>query len=484
MRMLEYLLSKPLLASRESVETALSIVTRENQPNWQAVQAKQSPSPAWAEMAQTRDGVAILPIIGPIFRYSDWFTELCGGVTVDALARDLTAAIEDSNTKSILLAFDSPGGEATGIAELADAIRAASEKKPVVAYAGDDACSAAYWLASAASKIVVSPTAMLGSIGVYILYPKPGQDYRSVEIVSSQSPAKRPDVTTLEGKAEIQRIADDLAEVFISAVAVNRGVSPDEVVSEFGRGGVLVGQKAVDAGMADEVGSFESVLADLARGAYPPRTAAKSRRPTPSSASSSGVSVMKSFFAKFTEKPNGTCTVEPVADSEVSERPVIVQAAPLKELKTDGNQAELDQLKATVADQQKALAAMKAQSAAESASAFAAEMLSAKKIIPAERKALEAALTQAKLDDYASPLAATETSRVAMLQSLYTDRVAHTLTQERIDASKTAEATNRTIANQQSSKGSPSDQGDEGIGVNDVLSALIANGRVSADMLK
>jgi hypothetical protein len=74
---------------------------------------------------------------------------------------------------------------------------------------------------------------------------------------------KRPDPTTEDGKAEIQRTVDALGEIFVGTVARNRGVSADTVLSDFGRGGVYVGQAAVDAGLADEVGSYESVLAGM-----------------------------------------------------------------------------------------------------------------------------------------------------------------------------------------------------------------------------
>jgi ClpP class serine protease len=143
------------------------------------------------------------------------------------------------------------------------------------------AASGGYWIASAADRVVISELAVLGSIGVVLgVEDRSGADerrgVRKVEIVSSQSPGKRPDVNTEEGRTQIQTMVDDLAEVFVSAVAKHRGVSSEDVISKFGAGGVKVGAKAVASGMADEVGQFEAVLASLSpsgKGRYNPRGA-------------------------------------------------------------------------------------------------------------------------------------------------------------------------------------------------------------------
>jgi len=67
--------------------------------------------------------------------------------------------------QAIVLAVDSPGGEVAGANELAQLDRDAAEQKPVVAFVGGLAASAAYWLIAGATEIVASETAILGSIG-------------------------------------------------------------------------------------------------------------------------------------------------------------------------------------------------------------------------------------------------------------------------------------------------------------------------------
>src|SRR5690606_29965998 len=120
-------------------------------------------------------------------------------------------------------------------------------------YAGGQMASAAYWLGSGALEIVVDRTAVLGSIGAIMTLIDERQrmekaGVRTIQIVSSQSPDKVLDPDVDASKAKLQKIVDDLAGVFVSAVARNRGVDEETVLSDFGRGDVMVGQAAVDAG--------------------------------------------------------------------------------------------------------------------------------------------------------------------------------------------------------------------------------------------
>jgi ClpP class serine protease len=86
--------------------------------------------------------------------------------------------------------------------------------------------------------------------------------------VSSQSPHKALDASSEEGSSRLQVMVDSLSEVFIAKVAANRGVAPETVMQDFGQGGVFVGQAAVTAGLADRVGSFEGLLAELQNPAF------------------------------------------------------------------------------------------------------------------------------------------------------------------------------------------------------------------------
>lgn len=209
-----------------------------------------------------RDGVAVIQVNGPLFRYANLITAICGATSYELLAHDFHKTLTDPSIKAILLDIDSPGGEVNGCSELSDMIYKARGRKPIIAYASGYCCSGAYWIASACDKIYATDTAIIGSIGVVSIFEKDDNN-KTIEIVSSQSPNKRPDVETEEGKAKIQEHVDAIADVFINKVALNRDISPKEVIENFGGGDVFVGQKAVNIGLADGLSSFEELITDL-----------------------------------------------------------------------------------------------------------------------------------------------------------------------------------------------------------------------------
>jgi capsid assembly protease len=248
-----------------ALETILDIAQRAHEPNFEAVAQKLADRADAGGIREMRGNVAVVNITGPIFRYANLFTAVSGATSVEMLATAFRAAVEDPAASAVVLNIDSPGGQVAGISELATAIYQARAQKPIIAYADDLTASGAYWLASAASRIVAADTAQLGSIGVVatvdVRDQRPG--VKSYQFVSSVSPNKRPDLETDDGRAAIQQRIDDLAAVFVSTVARNRAVSEDKVLTGFGRGGLLIAAKAVAAGMADSIGTFEELLASL-----------------------------------------------------------------------------------------------------------------------------------------------------------------------------------------------------------------------------
>ena len=183
------------------------------------------------------------------------FTRISGATSIDAVASAIGEA--EATADNIIFNFDTPGGDATEISSMAERIN--KIKIPTVAYVGAMAASAGYWLASATDKIVVGSTGLVGSIGVIATFPKSGKN-ETVEIISSQSPDKRINVETDEGAAKMQALIDKMAGIFVADVARYRGVSEEKVLSDFGKGGVLIGADAVSAGMADAMGNINDLI--------------------------------------------------------------------------------------------------------------------------------------------------------------------------------------------------------------------------------
>lgn len=212
-----------------------------------------------------KGNTGFLSVDGPIIPKATMFSEISGLTSIDILSSEFKALEDNSEVENIVLIMDTPGGVITGISEFASLVKASPKK--TIGYVFGMAASAGYWIVSAADEIVIADTGEVGSIGTVasirdtsVRDEKSG--VRTIEIVSSQSPNKRPDLTTEEGKGQIQTILDDLADVFISTVAENRGVTTEKVISDFGGGGIRIGKKALELGMADRVATLEELLND------------------------------------------------------------------------------------------------------------------------------------------------------------------------------------------------------------------------------
>lgn len=220
-----------------------------------------------------RGSVAIIAVNGVIFPtttgLTQWLDEIIGVTTLDSFALDLQSAIDNPNVSAVVLNVNSPGGLTTSVKQIADMVYEARSRKPVETFVQGLGASAGYFFPSSASRMTLDPMALVGSIGTVFSFSLPGekagQYSKSVEIVSDQSPMKRADPTTEEGKAEWKRLANELTDVFIETVSRNRGVSRATVLSDFGRGGLRVGSDAVRVGMADAIGSLEAVIERLGR---------------------------------------------------------------------------------------------------------------------------------------------------------------------------------------------------------------------------
>lgn len=203
-----------------------------------------------------RDGVGMLPIMGPIFPRANIMTEMSGATSLDVAAADLRALQASPDVRSILAVVDSPGGAVSQVNDFARLI--AASPKPVSVHVTGLCCSAAYWaMSGAAGGISLDPTGVVGSIGVLIStsyqVDADADGRRDLDLTSSSAPNKRPDLSTEEGRAVVRAMLDAIEDVFIGAVAKGRNVTEAVVRREFGAGGTVTGKAAKAAGMVDRI---------------------------------------------------------------------------------------------------------------------------------------------------------------------------------------------------------------------------------------
>ena len=216
-----------------------------------------------SDFARVVDGVAIVPVYGPLMRkMSFWYW------SYEEILRDVQLAQADESVRAILFDFDTPGGAASGCGDAARAIRDSGDK-PMAAFVGGMCASAGYFLASAVGSITMGSASVVGSIGTVIEYVDTSPMFEKmgakiVRVVAGDSPNKRLDPHSAEGKAELQALVDAGCEEFVGSIAEFRGRTADEVLLHFGRGLVFDADEGIRRGMADGRGTLTEMIAELA----------------------------------------------------------------------------------------------------------------------------------------------------------------------------------------------------------------------------
>lgn len=213
------------------------------------------------------DGVAVIPVHGPLMKRGSFMDTLCGARTYMDIQQDVETAMEDPKVKGIMLDISSPGGEVTGCFECADAIFNARGQKPIYAVANDMAASAAYAIASAADQVFVSRTGSVGSIGVYALHvdqaefdKKMGVKYTYIHAGDRKVDGNPHAPLSDAAKAEFQEEIDRQYQMFTNTVARNRKASIDDVIATQAR--LYWSDKSVPL-LADSVGTIDDAMASM-----------------------------------------------------------------------------------------------------------------------------------------------------------------------------------------------------------------------------
>lgn len=116
------------------------------------------------DQMEVKNGIAYIPVGGPIGQQLGEFEKGAGCVDVDDISAELDEAEEDDEVKTIVMVFDTPGGMVMGTPECGNRILAVD--KPIYSWSRGQMASAGYWLGSCTNGIFCTPTAQIGSIGV------------------------------------------------------------------------------------------------------------------------------------------------------------------------------------------------------------------------------------------------------------------------------------------------------------------------------
>lgn len=280
---LELICGKPWAIMRQAaVETAtrLALQAQAGAPRDLLAQAEAAmrARPTARHAAGDGSEVAVIPLRGTITPRGSLFSLMFGGGGgLQAFREQFRQAIADGNVSAVVIDIDSPGGLIDLVTETATDVYNARGSKPIVAVANTCAASAAYWIASQADTVSVTPSGMVGSIGVFTIHEDFSKMEQMMGINTTLISAGDHKVDgnpyqplTKSALQAIQNEVDQLYGMFTAQVAQGRGLSQKAVQAGYGQGRCVLAEEAHRLGMADLVETLEQTVARLGgRGSDP-----------------------------------------------------------------------------------------------------------------------------------------------------------------------------------------------------------------------
>ena len=199
-----------------------------------------------------KDGIAHIPVTGIMTKGGQGgLLRLLFGesTTYQGLIEDIEAAENNADVERRMFHYDTPGGAVNGAFDVAAALEQSSKENIAVIHG--IAASGGYLFAAHADKIIASqPSDLVGSIGVVT---RRIVNDSLVEITSTDAPFKAPDVKTERGIAAVKEELDMIHGHVVGSIARGRGITPEVVNKDFGRGMVLTADVALRRGMIDSI---------------------------------------------------------------------------------------------------------------------------------------------------------------------------------------------------------------------------------------
>ena len=177
-------LSKLLMANPLDINVSDNVQAKEGRP--ETPDYIKSLNPNLLEKGETKlgrytkireDGVAVMSLHGPVIKDLDWslLYDIYGGYAqyikvIDStlVTKDLQSIKADPKIKGLVIDVNSPGGMVVGTPEMGDAIREVRAMKPTASSVSTLSASAGYWLSASTGYVIASPSARVGSVGVYM----------------------------------------------------------------------------------------------------------------------------------------------------------------------------------------------------------------------------------------------------------------------------------------------------------------------------
>lgn len=228
-----------------------------------------------------KGGIAVVPIVGELAHRATPQSALSGVRGYNAIQNHLLEIADDPRVQAMLLDIDSGGGEVGGLSELADTIAELGNKMPVWAISNSLMASAAYWLGSSADRVIATPFARVGSIGVVAMHAdlSKAAEKKGVVMTFVHAGKHKIDGNAFEplsraAKATMVSMVEEVYGQFTEHVAMTRRMSVQDVRDTEAR--VYSAKEALDVGLVDGISTLGKTIAGL-QGAIEERRKAQIR---------------------------------------------------------------------------------------------------------------------------------------------------------------------------------------------------------------
>lgn len=288
--------NRPLLVTAEKLTAILEVLNAKNSGHLEmdiaalapflkaeagngAVKAEARPV---NETGEQEGLIQVFDVIGSLIPRNRGFSDSSGLRSYRTLTHQVEQAINDPEIMGLVLDVDSYGGTAQGCARAARAIRKASLQKPIYAHIDLNAYSAAYWLASSCSRVVLADAdAGVGSIGCLAIHKEisrraeiEGDTYTIARWGDSKAVLNPVEPLSSENAMKLQAHVTQIGEAFAASVAEYRGLDVSKVVDL--QAACFSGAEGIDLGLADEVASFADTCASVAEAGRKQKKSSKS----------------------------------------------------------------------------------------------------------------------------------------------------------------------------------------------------------------
>jgi len=272
-------------------------MSEQQEPNWERTVLEKLALSAVQEQRRARHWSILFKTLGFLYLFivlflaAGWFgsdsvslpkahtalVDLQGVIAADQASADsvissLQGAFEDKKTRGVILRINSPGGSPVQAGQIYDEIkrlRAKHPNTPLYAVVDDICASGGYYVAVGADKIFVDKASIVGSIGVLMdgfgfteTMQKLGVERRLLTAGENKGFLDPFSPVDPEQQVFARQMLEEIHGQFISVVREGRGKRLKETPETFS-GLVWSGEKSIELGLADALGSVDSVARDV-----------------------------------------------------------------------------------------------------------------------------------------------------------------------------------------------------------------------------